>query len=254
MVYQFDMDMDMDRNEQTSGPRPATASALPAYLQIAELVSRQIDAGILADGQRLPPEREMAAAHGVSVGTLRKSLARLTEMGRLDRRQGSGNYIRQTDRAAAIYTMFRLERPQGGGLPSATLLSLVTRRPPEDIPAFGRTGDAYRFRRLRFLDDVPVALEEIWLDADAAPELPRDRISESLYKFYAEALGLWITRTEDLVSVAPVPRWTIGEFPLPAGMPAGYVERHGWSQHDTRVEYSRSWFDPAAARFVARQR
>ena len=87
---------------------------MPAYLQIAELVSRQIDAGILADGQRLPPEREMAAAHGVSVGTLRKSLARLTEMGRLDRRQGSGNYIRQTDRAAAIYTMFRLERPDGG--------------------------------------------------------------------------------------------------------------------------------------------
>ena len=97
---------------------PATG-ALPAYLRIAELVSRQIDAGILADGHRLPPEREMADAYGVSVGTLRKALARLTEMGCLERRQGSGNYIRQTDRSAAIYTMFRLERPDGGGLGAA---------------------------------------------------------------------------------------------------------------------------------------
>ncbi len=76
-------------SKETSLPEdiPATG-ALPVYLRIAELVSRQIDAGILADGHRLPPEREMADAHGVSVGTLRKALARLTEMGCLERRQG----------------------------------------------------------------------------------------------------------------------------------------------------------------------
>ncbi|MEC7651476.1 MAG: GntR family transcriptional regulator, partial [Pseudomonadota bacterium] len=38
-------------------------------MQIAELLSRQIDAGILVEGQRLPPEREMAKQHGVAVGT-----------------------------------------------------------------------------------------------------------------------------------------------------------------------------------------
>ena len=59
----------------------AEAGALPVYMQIAELLSRQIDAGILVEGQRLPPEREMAKQHGVAVGTLRKSLARLTAMG-----------------------------------------------------------------------------------------------------------------------------------------------------------------------------
>ena len=250
MVYQFIME-----SKETSLPEdiPATG-ALPVYLRIAELVSRQIDAGILADGHRLPPEREMADAHGVSVGTLRKALARLTEMGCLERRQGSGNYIRQTDRSAAIYTMFRLERPDGGGLPTARLLSVRTLKPAADIRPFAPDGQAHRFRRLRFLDNVPVALEEIWLDASVAPELPRERISDSLYKFYSEELGLWITRTEDRVSVAPVPAWTIGEFPLPSGTPAGYVERNGWSQDGAWAEYSRTWYDPSAAHFVARQR
>ena len=123
MVYQFYM-----TGSQTT---IAETGALPVYMQIAELLSRQIDAGILVEGQRLPPEREMAKQHGVAVGTLRKSLARLTAMGRLARRQGSGNYILRSDEMAAIYAMFRLELPTGGGLPSARLLSVDRMNTPE---------------------------------------------------------------------------------------------------------------------------
>ncbi|RZO30955.1 MAG: GntR family transcriptional regulator, partial [SAR116 cluster bacterium] len=122
----------------------ADQGALPVYIQIAELVARQIEAGLLAEGQRLPPEREMARQHGVAVGTLRKSLARLTEMGHLDRRQGSGNYIRRSDGAASLYSLFRLERPDGGGLPSARLLSCERIRKPADLPEFGTGDDGYR--------------------------------------------------------------------------------------------------------------
>ena len=245
MVYQFDMTSDESI--------PTEAGALPVYIQIAELVARQIEAGLLAEGQRLPPEREMARQHGVAVGTLRKSLARLTEMGHLDRRQGSGNYIRRSDGAASLYSLFRLERPDGGGLPSARLLSCKRIRKPADLPEFGTGDDGYRFRRLRFLDAIPVAIEEIWLDGAAADNIDPVRVSQSLYQFYREELGLWITRTEDRVALARLPDWAVDQFPLPAGSTVGYVERYGWSQHDRRVEFSRNWFDPTTARFIARQ-
>ena len=245
MLYQFDMTTDKSV--------PAEAGALPVYIQIAELVARQIEAGLLVEGQRLPPEREMARQHDVAVGTLRKSLARLTETGHLERRQGSGNYIRRTNGAAALYSLFRLERPDGGGLPSARLLSCDRMQKPADLPAFGTADDGYRFRRLRFLDSIPVAIEEIWLDGAAAGEIDPARVSQSLYQFYREALGLWITRTEDRVALARLPDWTVDQFPLPAGSTVGYVERYGWSQHDRRVEFSRNWFDPTTARFIARQ-
>ena len=245
MVYQFNMTDDNDTI--------AEQGALPAYMQIAELVARQIEAGLLNEGQRLPPEREMARQHGVAVGTLRKSLARLTEIGHLDRRQGSGNYIRRTNHTASLYSLFRLERPDGGGLPSARLLSCQRIRKPGDLPSFGTASDGYRFRRLRFLDSIPVAIEEIWLDGDATPEIDPARVSQSLYQFYRDELGLWITRTEDQVSLAQLPDWTVDQFPLPAGSTVGYVERYGWSQHDQRIEFSRNWFDPTTARFIARQ-
>jgi len=245
MVYQFDM---------TEQRTPLTeAGALPVYMQIAELLSRQIDAGILVEGQRLPPEREMAKQHGVAVGTLRKSLARLTAMGRLTRRQGSGNYILRSDDRAAIYAMFRLELPSGGGLPSARLLSVERLKTPGNSAELPWGSISFQFRRIRYLDKLPVAIEEIWLDGSVADAIGPDRVSQSLYQFYRDELGLWIMKTEDSVALAPAPDWAVDQFPLAPGSPVGYVERRGWSQHGRQVEFSRTWFDPERSRFIARQ-
>jgi GntR family transcriptional regulator len=106
--------------------------ALPTYLRIAERLTRDIVAGRLRPGDRLPPERRMAADLGVTVTTLRKALAVLTERGLLDRRQGSGNTITAGDTGRGVYALFRLERPEGGGLPTAELLIALSL---EDKPA-----------------------------------------------------------------------------------------------------------------------
>ena len=115
------------------------------------------------------------------------------------------------------------------------------------------SGASYRFRRIRFLDGMPVAIEEIWLDGALADAIDPDHVSQSLYQFYREDLGLWIMRTEDSVSLAPLPGWAVDQFSLAPGSTVGYVERRGWSQHDRQVEFSRTWFDTGQCRFVARQ-
>ena len=226
--------------------------ALPIYIQIAELITREISAGHLAEGERLPTEREMAKEYGVAVGTLRKALAKLTEQGFLERRQGSGNYVCKSENSASIYAFFRLELRGGGGLPTAKLLDVQTLKKPDDLPEFGDSPIGHRFRRLRFLDNTPAALEEIWLDGSVAGRISAEDVSQSLYHFYKETLGLWITRAEDWVGVAPVPDWRVDQFPIPPGITVGFAERFGWSQAKTPIEYSRSWFDPDKVRYVAR--
>ena len=106
----------------------------------------------------------MAAEFGVAVGTLRKALSRLQNQKLLRRVQGSGNYINITTQEANIYSFFRLESLSGAGLPTAQLLSVDRLPKPIDAPYFGANPAAFRFRRLRFLDQQPAALEEIWLD------------------------------------------------------------------------------------------
>lgn len=226
--------------------------ALPRYLQISELLIRDIAAGRLPDGSRLPPEREMAADLGVAVGTLRKALDDLVGKGLLERVQGSGNYVRARADVPSIYAMFRLELPDGGGLPTAEVLSVQRRMKPATLPHFGTAPEAHRIRRLRRLSGIAVAIEEIWLDGSYCAELDAAALSQSLYLHYRRALGLWIQRAEDRIGVDAVPDWAPGGFALPPGAPAGHILRVAWAQDNMRAEVSHTWFDPARAQYVAR--
>lgn len=230
------------------------SSALPKYVQTAELLIREIAAGRLADGARLPPERDMAGELDVSVGTLRKALDDLTERGLLERIQGSGNYVRHKADAAGVYAFFRLERVEGGGLPTADLLDVRRLAKPDDLPVFGSSGEGHRIRRLRRLSGTPAAMEEIWLDAAWAQSVTREDLLESLYLYYRTRLGLWIARAEDRIGVAPVPEWAVDEFGLRPGEPAGFIERWGRTNEGAIAEFSRTWFDPDVARYIARMR
>ena len=231
---------------------PTGAQALPKYLQISERLIRDIAAGRLADGARLPPEREMAEGLDVSVGTLRKALRELAGLGLLDRVQGSGNYVRHKADVRSVYALFRLELVTGGGLPTARVLDVARLTKPQDAPDFGPSPEAHRIRRLRALDGEPAAMEEIWLDARHAAVVTAADLSDSLYRFYAERLGLVIARVEDRIGVAPVPDWRPQGFAPAAGTAAGYIERIGFTAQGARAEFSRTWFDPDRVRYVSR--
>ncbi len=139
-------------------------NTLPKHSQLSEMLIREIMSGRIPDGTRLPTERQMATDFDVAVGTLRKALAILQEKGLLERIQGSGNYVRSQTDISSIYSFFRIELAEGGGLPTAIILSARKLMKPQDAPYFGESAYAHCIRRLRFLNDQPIAVEEIWLD------------------------------------------------------------------------------------------
>ena len=217
-------------------------SSLPKYIQIAEFLAREIAAGRLISGTRLAPERQMAKDFRTSVITLRKALKRLDDLGLLRRIHGSGNYVKQNNVTGSVYAMFRLELIEGGGLPRASILDVKVKEKSKDLIPFGQSNQATRIRRLRYLNDLVIALEEIWIDKSVG-DVRLKNISESLYKYYAEHLGLWISKAEDSVSIEKVPKWAPEAFSLDKGTLTGFVERLSWGQFKYPVEYSRTWFD-----------
>lgn len=235
-------------------PRNTASGSLPVYLQISEMLIRDIGSGRLRDGERLPPEREMAAALSISVGTLRKALSELEKQELLERIHGSGNYVRASGNPSGVYAFFRLELVQGGGLPTAEILEIERLPKPDDLPAFGVSPDGHRIRRMRSLDGMPAAVEEIWLDASYVESLSRDEISESLYLYYRQALNLWITRVEDRVGVGQVPDWAPENFGQSPGAPSGLCERLSFAKDGRIAEFSRNWFDADTARYITRMK
>jgi len=229
-----------------------TSGSLPIYLQITELLIRDIAAGRLIDGEKLPPEREMSERLGVATGTLRKALSELQSRGMLERVQGSGNYVRAVSDPQSVYAMFRLELLEGGGLPTADILDVRRLPKPADLPDFGSSKEAHRIRRIRKLSGKVAGLEEIWLDGGYVDVIAPADLSESLYLYYRTRLGLWIARAEDRIGLDTVPNWAPENFGRRAGEPAVQVFRISEAQDGKRAEVSRTWIDHSVARYVLR--
>ncbi|WP_028061425.1 GntR family transcriptional regulator [Candidatus Solirubrobacter pratensis] len=66
----------------------------PAWAQIAAQLAQRIEGGELSAGERLPPERALAQAFGVSRMTLRQALDALARRGLVDRGVGRGTFVR----------------------------------------------------------------------------------------------------------------------------------------------------------------
>jgi GntR family transcriptional regulator len=232
----------------------ARAKPLPIDLQISELLTRQIRAGHWRAGERLPTEAELAVSLGVAVGTLRKSLALLQEQQVLERIQGSGTYVRSSQTGKSIYEFFRLELLDGPGLPTAKILSLALVARPPEVPVLGASAhpEAWRVRRLRFLNSTPVALEEIWFDARHHDKLKAKNLGDSMYLFYQQRFQVWIARVEDQIAVGPAPDWAAPPSGLQSGAIVGYIERTSWTANNQVAEFSKTWFDPAVCRYTSR--
>ena len=76
--------------------------ALRVYLHLKD----RILSGTLAPAARMPSEPDLAAEHGVSRVTIRGALERLAEEGLVERRPGSGTYVRAASRGGAIVADF----------------------------------------------------------------------------------------------------------------------------------------------------
>ena len=226
--------------------------ALPKAIQVSEMLIREIAAGRYPDGTRLPTEREMAQSLGIAVGTLRRSLSILEDQGMLRRVQGSGNYVRAQAEVESVYEFFRLELLQGGGLPTAEVIDVQRLKKAPFVPLIGPGTLAHRIRRLRYLDGIPVEAEEIWLDGRFTKWIKQDELSDSLYYYYKEKLGIVIGAVTDTIGVSIVPNWTPDAFGLAPGEACGLVERMGYDLGGETVEYSRNWFNQDVCRYTNR--
>lgn len=67
----------------------------PIYKQIMEQITAMIRDGHLTAGERLPPERELAARTGISRGTIKKAYEELERNKIIEVIQGSGSFVAQ---------------------------------------------------------------------------------------------------------------------------------------------------------------
>lgn len=145
-----------------------TASPVPLYHQLAELLLARIRAGAYPAGSRIPSEPELSRTFGIGRPTVRQATDLLVRQRRLERRRGSGTFVieppEQVDLLSLAGTMASFERT---GLASATdVIEPVARvavAEDGENPFGGR--QAWTLARLTRVADTPAVHERLWLDA-----------------------------------------------------------------------------------------
>ena len=80
----------------------------PPFEQLRRQLATMIDSGVLADGSRLPPVRQLAADLRLAPGTIARSYQELERAGLVQTRRGAGTRVR-TDAAALSHAQVARE-------------------------------------------------------------------------------------------------------------------------------------------------
>lgn len=150
-------------------------SGVAAWKQIADRISRAIDAGEYEETGMVPPETQLAERFGVNRHTVRSAIAALAEDGLLRRVQGRGTLIEK--RARLVYPVGRRTRfSEGlGGQAGETDIQLLSE---DERIAAGSVAEALALApdamvvhldTLSLADGVPVSL--------AAHDFSRERFA-----------------------------------------------------------------------------
>lgn len=148
------------------------ASPLPLYQQLAELLTEGIETGVFAPGVRLPSEPELSRAHHIGRPTVRQATELLVQRGLIERRRGSGTYVRAAPRRVDLFSLAgTLVSFHRGGLDLETkLLGRVTRTlVASDAENPFSEREAFTFTRLGSIEGRPVLLERLYLEPDIFP-------------------------------------------------------------------------------------
>jgi GntR family transcriptional regulator len=142
-------------------------SPLPLYQQLAELLSREIASGALGPGGRLPSEPELARRHRIGRPTVRQATELLVQRGLIERRRGSGTFVRHAPRRVDLFSLGgTLSSFREGGLELRTsLLGKVAERrvaADPDNPFAGQR--AFVVTRVGSVGAKPVLLERLYFD------------------------------------------------------------------------------------------
>jgi GntR family transcriptional regulator len=144
-------------------------SPLPLYQQLAELLSRDISAGALEPGARLPSEPELSRLHGIGRPTVRQATELLVQRGLVERKRGSGTFVRTAPRRVDLFSLggtLSSFREQGLELSTKLLGRTSQRTVAADAENPFSERRAFVVTRVGSLSDKPVLLERLYFDPD----------------------------------------------------------------------------------------
>ena len=229
-----------------------TGNPAPLYLQLQQLLRDAIQRNILNKDDAIPAERDLATEYDVSRITVRKAIGGLVEEGLLTRRRGAGTFVAtRVEKSFSKLTSFSEDMLTRGHQPRSAWVSKTTGIvTPDEAMSLGvsPSSSVYRFQRIRYADDVPMAFETSTIAGYCLASI--DAVGESLYAAL-DAAGNRPVRALQRLRAVPFG----GEHARMLGVDPGHagllIERRGFLRDGRAAELTQSFYRGDAYDFVA---
>ena len=233
----------------------------PMYRQIADALREKISAGELKPGDALPTESSLQETFNVSRVTVRQALKLLTEEQIVESIQGSGTYVKEERVNYDIYQLTGFyEKLADRNVDTHSEVSIfeVLKADAKLAEKLNLSHDdkVWHVKRVRFIKQKPVNLEETWMPLALFPDLTWEVMENSKYHYVEQIKKLVIDRSEqELVPIMPSEE-AIAALSLDPAKPILEKVSRGFLKDGRVFEYSRNVFNTDDYKFtlVARRR
>lgn len=165
------------------------------YEMIANDLSDRINNNEFKDTKKIPTENKLMEEYNASRNTIRNAIKTLTRAGLIYPVQGSGMFVREIRKYNTIFLSGTrgITKDHPGKKIETKCLHLEIIEADKDLMDMMLCEEGtpiYYIERLRFVDDVPYAIEYTYYNKDIIHYLNKEIVESSIYRYIKEDLKL----------------------------------------------------------------
>lgn len=227
----------------------------PLYSQVRDLIAGQISSGQWGPGAALPNETALSQSFGVSIGTIRRAVEGLEDMGIVVRRQGRGTFVAGLGLPSVADRLCRIRGPQSEHLDFTHRILGREQRAASAWEArllkLDPGGEVAVLTQVVLTRDVLIGLERSVLPGSLASALEASiSLGRNLYTVLGEE-GHMVTRAEEIVTAVLADENDTRVLSVPTGKPLLQIERRAYAIDDRLVELRTSRLLPSRVSYTS---
>lgn len=199
------------------------------YQQIATEIEKDIEENALQQGDKLPVLEALMSRFEVSKSTITKSLDLLEKKGIVFQVRGSGIFVRRHKRKGYISLLSNqgFKKSLEDFQITSEVIELDVRKPTKEAALnlnMELDDDVYYVKRVRYIYGLTLCLEESYFNKSIITYLNNEIVSESIFNYLTEGLGLKIGFADTFLHVNKLTDEEAKYLGLKKGDPKLYVE------------------------------
>lgn len=218
------------------------------YIMISNDLRNKILKEEYVANQRLPFEKDLCIQYDSSKMTIKKAVDILVTEGLIIKRRGSGTFVKDLN-SEEIERVIMANQFRGTTAlypdkkVSSKILNFSIVQVPEHAAKklnISLDNFVYDIRRVRYVNDKPVVIEEMYMPIDLIPGIKEKNIIESIYEYLENELHLKIQSAHRTVSVRKATEFEAEKLGLESGDPVAVAEQVGYLDTGNTFEFSTS--------------